>query len=580
MADITVPEGLSHQLERIVDGFAGLGRNWLFECPTSNEWSPTATVAELVETWSLAVLNHVRGFLTASGNIEVAERRYRIWLGFHDPALTAEVLELAARLVHDFASDTCDVAGADASLDAIFAKCRLRHPDYQARILMLGAEATDVPWQPAWGQRQFWQFGWGARSRVFFETMSNDDGALSLDVTLVKDRTKAALRRFGVPTPDHVFISNEADLAAAVGKIGFPCVTKPLDLGGGKGISSGLSSIEDVQRGYAYARRFTGKPILLERFVPGDDHRILVIDGRVFSCGVRKRPVVTGDGKRTIAELVEAHNADLPRVRLASSGNLKPILVDEAALDHLEMNGRSLGTVLAAGETATVRGNCNVSTGGSFDNSIGNLHPETRATAELIARTMRSRVCGLDYITTDISLPSSETDGAFIEVNMTPGVEDLERCGHSEAEVGARVLGKLPGRIPLDIVIVGEGLIEKAKVWARMECADMGSGWATHDEAGIDGVALTPERWHPWSGVAALLSINSTERALVIADAARVMRYGLPVDKANRLWIVEGVLNPLWTEVCAGTSKAALWQGNWEAFQRDWPSDRSSLSGR
>ncbi|MCL7462255.1 hypothetical protein [Pseudomonas sp. NW5] len=125
--------------------------------------------------WALAALNEVRGYLHEAG-AAAGEEGVQLWVGFHDPQLSQSALQLALQTALRSVQADFSPAMAEPALQALWQQCRQRHPDYQAHILMSAARHRGVPVLPFDAALRLWQFGWGQRSRVFFESNSNHTG--------------------------------------------------------------------------------------------------------------------------------------------------------------------------------------------------------------------------------------------------------------------------------------------------------------------------------------------------------------------------------------------------------------------
>lgn len=491
--------------------------------------------------WALQALNFARGWLHAAGAARAASGgEALIWLGFHDPNLAFAALRLAAQaLVAAVGRPASGEATTATALAQLWDLCRQRHPDYQAMIVMAAAGRRDIPVAPAWGRDRFWRFGQGARSRVLFESSSCAEGGFGARIAGSKSVSKSVLRTLGLPTPPSVLVNEVAALAAAAERIGFPCAVKPIDRGGGKGVSAGVSTQAALQAGFAIARAESAGPVLVEAHVPGEDHRLFVVEGRLIAAIRRMPPAVTGDGVATIAALVERANAGRDPVGLWRSLFRRPIRIDAAAKLYLAGLGLDADSVPPPGRRIRVRSNANLSTGGACVDVTGAVHPALRAMAESLAQTLNLPMLGLDYLTTDIAGAPHETGGQFIEINTTPGLDALIVAGWPIARAGDAALGDQPGRIPIDLLIVPEAELAPtiAAQDARSWPAD--GGWASADAARLGAARLTipppapgAASW-PWPGVVALLGHRSLARALIIVSDAQIQRHGLPVDRAR-----------------------------------------------
>jgi cyanophycin synthetase len=524
---------------------------WYQAKPLDLSQPPAQQLACFLADWSLQALNFVRGYLHAQGCApEPRTGHVLIWLGFHHAPLSLSVLRLAAKWLAALAQAPT-ATGLQAELDQLWLGCRQRHPDYQAQIVMHAARLRGVPYAPAWNMARHWRYGQGARSRVLFESSSCADSHFGARIAGSKAMTKTVLQSLGVRTPAFRLVANEGELDAAVAELGFPCVTKPIDFGGGKGVSAGLRDIHAVRQGFVAARAYSAGPILVETHAPGEDHRLLVVDGRLVATIRREPPSVTGDGQQTIGDLVAAKNRGRDARSLVRSGFMRPILLDASAQVHLAGLGLSPATVLAAGQTVRVRSNANLSTGGDCIDVTERVHPDIRVQVESLAQTLNLPMLGADYLSTDIASSPMRVGGQFIEINTTPGLDALVAAGWSLERSGALALGDLPGRIPISLLVVRDDALAQALATARDAPWAQGSGWASIDRASLAGADLLIDAKKPWAGLQALLGHRSLTQAVVLASESQIRRHGLPLE-AFQVAHVFCDLAPPWLDVLRG----------------------------
>lgn len=559
VVDVVPEEAGMDRLLQAVAAMRERTADWYRHAPADESLPPQQRIGAFLAAWSLQALTFVRGHLAAHGCApDPATGRLRAWVGFHDAQLSFAALSLGARWLGALARGPAAPDSFAVELERIWQACRQRHPDYQASIVMQAARRSGIPYAPAWGLARHWRFGQGARSRVFFESASCADGHLGTRAAGSKALTKAALQSLGLPTPEFRIVAREAELEAAVAVVGYPCVTKPLDRGGGKGVSAGLRDLNAVRQGFAAARAASRGPVMVEAHVEGEDHRLMVVRGRLVAAIRREPPSVTGDGQRTIRELVAAQNAGRDARSLARSGFKRPIELDAGAQLHLAGLGLSADAVIEAGRTVRVRSNANLSTGGDCIDVTRQLHPEVRALAEMLARTLGLPMMGADYLATHIDRSPMECGGRFIEINTTPGLDALVTAGWPVEDAGDLALaasGEAPGRIPIDLLIVPRTALPEACA-ALQACAwPPGSGWAGTDRASLAGTALATGAAAPWAGVQCLLGHRGTTRAVVVACGEDIARHGLPLDACRTAHLLDE-LPPAWLQVLRGASEA------------------------
>jgi cyanophycin synthetase len=470
-------------------------------------------------------------------------------------------MQLALNSILKLLKGELDRTQLKTDLDRLWKACRNHHPDYQARILMVGAREMDVPCLLFMPGTRFWQYGWGSKARVFMETLSNQNGSLGQQWQKNKVIAKGMMKALGLPTPEHMLVLNEDQIQLAVARLGFPCVFKPLDSGGGKGVTANVRSIDDALSAFRVAHQENQGPVLVEKHVQGNDHRLMIIDGQ-FVAAIRREPsFVVGDGKRSVAALVSRLNANRSS-NMVRSRYLRPIALDGVLERHLATQSLSLNDVLPLGKRVTLRSNANLSTGGICTDMTSSCHPQIRAMAVLLAKSAGLATTGIDYLTNDITRPAAETGGEFIEMNATPGLPVCVVAGWSEAAIARRVLGDSIGRIPVDITILSSAgikkLLEDVDTFRFLENEALVIG----DEIHVGVASMHIETEEPWAAVRAGLRNAMVDSMHVICSVSELKSLGCPVDIARLITIEIGEVNeslsPDWVEVLDGCSESRL----------------------
>ncbi len=502
------------------------------------------------------LLNDVRGFVRTASCVATGAEQLLV-LGYHDPRIALHALQIGVRVFEH-------VGGHDApELDRRVAEfalvCRRNHPDFQARILMQAACNRDIPVLPFVGGSRFWQYGWGCRSRVFMESLSNADGNIASLLAKNKTRSKAFFQSLGIPTPADILVSKREELEEAVCRVGYPCVVKPLDRGGGKGVTANIVNHEQLVRAFETARNFSAGALMLERFIPGEDYRLMIIDGKLVAAIHRQPSFVIGDGTSTVRRLVEGLNA-VRSIDLMGSRYLRPIAFDAVLSGHLADQGWRLDEVLPSGVRITLRSNANLSTGGVCRDVTDRVHRAVREMAEQIAVAAGFGTTGLDYITTDISKSPWESGGAFIEMNSTPGLDVAMAAGWTPEVMGSAILGPQVGRIPVEL-----HLTQPRAGWSLAEgsdhSVDPSAAIVSGNEVQVGGALYRVQEARPWAAVSAALRNKCVESLEIHCTLTDVTTYGMPVDRVDRV-VVHGVPVPeLWMKVLRDYSAEVVMAG-------------------
>jgi cyanophycin synthetase len=262
------------------------------------------------------------------------------------------------------------------------------------------------------------QLGYGARQRRIWTAETDQTSAIAEGISRDKDLTKRLLQSCGVPVPEGEIVHSAAEAWEAAEDIGLPVVIKPVDGNHGRGVSLDLNTREDIEAAYALAEP-EGSDVIVERCIHGDEHRLLVVGGRMIAAAGGEAASIVGDGKNTIRTLIDLQLNTDPRRGLTEDFPLNRILVDEdpAIVLDLARRGLSPESIPEAGQDVLIQRNGNVAV-----DVTDKVHPDVAAAVSLAARVVGLDIAGVDLVTEDISRPLAETKGAIVEVNAGPGL--------------------------------------------------------------------------------------------------------------------------------------------------------------
>ncbi|HUQ18489.1 MAG TPA: cyanophycin synthetase [Gemmatimonadaceae bacterium] len=264
------------------------------------------------------------------------------------------------------------------------------------------------------------QLGLGKNLHRIQATLTDLTSAIGVEIAQDKDDTKRVLENIGLPVPKgDVGRTVERGLEIA-DEIGYPVILKPLAANHGRGISGRLDTPEALREAWLRSSTY-GSRIVVEQFAEGRDHRVLVVDGKVVAAAERVPACVIGDGKRSVAALIEEANKD-PRRGIGHTKMLTKIPTDQRAIEHLALSGRTMDTVPAEGEMVTLAATANLSTGGTSIDRTDEMHPDNITACEMAAGVIGLDIAGIDILTPDISIPFRENKSVIIEVNAGPGI--------------------------------------------------------------------------------------------------------------------------------------------------------------
>lgn len=316
------------------------------------------------------------------------------------------------------------------------------------------------------------QLGYGKNQKRIQATIASTTSSIAVELACDKEETKNILEAASIPVPKGYIITEEAELESMVRRVGYPMVIKPVNGNHGKGATTNILTLEAAVEAFAAAKKYS-RNVICEKFITGRDFRVLVVDYKFVAAAIRTPAAVTGDGKHTVAELIEIVNKD-PRRGYGHEKVLTSIKIDDAALFMLEKYGYTLDTVVPEGEEVWVKPTANLSTGGTSQDVTDYVHPSNIVMCERIARVIGLDICGIDIMAGDLSQPIAETGGAVLEVNAAPGFRmHLEPAEGIARNVAEPVIDMLypPGssaRIPIIAVTGTNGKTTTTRLLAHI----------------------------------------------------------------------------------------------------------------
>ena len=361
------------------------------------------------------------------------------------------------------ARDLCSAASHAGEFDVEVAIDQLRGLDEDIRLgpstgsIVNAAVARGIPFRRL-TEGSLVQLGWGSKQRRIQAAEIDATSAIAESIAQDKELTKKLLHAAGVPVPLGRPVTSAQDAWAAAQEIGLPVVVKPRDGNQGKGISVNIATKEGVMSAYNTAKSFRDD-VLVERYLPGSDFRLLVVGNKLVAAARRDPPLVIGNGKNTVHELVELVNAD-PRRGEGHATSLTKIRLDDIAKNRLKEQGLDENSVPAKGTRVILRNNANLSTGGTATDVTDDVHQEVAARAIAAAQMVGLDICGVDVVCESVLLPMEEQGGGVVEVNAAPGLRmHLSPSFGKGRDVGEAVIATMfpngeDGRVPV-IAVTG-----------------------------------------------------------------------------------------------------------------------------
>lgn len=399
--------------------------------------------------------------------------------------------EAVGRLALSLAERLCRAAIEDTPFDLADALGRLREVDADMRLgpstgsIVHAAAAAGIPWRRL-NESSLVQFGWGSRQRRIQAAEIDRTSAIAESIAQDKTLTKRLLKAGGVPVPQGRPVADAADAWAAMQEIGAAVVVKPQDGNQGKGVTANITTREQLEVAYVTAAEY-GSTVLVERFVPGHDFRLLVVGRKLVAAARRDPPHVIGDGVHTVRWLVEQVNSD-PRRGEGHATLLTKIRFDNIALNQLARQGLKAESVPAQGTRVVLRNNANLSTGGTATDVTDDVHAESAARAVAAAQMVGLDIAGVDFVCETMQQPLEEQGGAVVEVNAAPGLRmHLAPSFGKGRAVGEAVIADMfphgaDGRIPVVAVTGTNGKTTTVRLISHIiACSGLRTGMTCTD---------------------------------------------------------------------------------------------------
>jgi cyanophycin synthetase len=473
-ADFSAIESITHTqknkaVARLLDWVPALAQSHLNPDASSGALSTVAA-----GLWSPQVLEHLTLTLQSLADMPGGfgethktsqSNLYKVVVRAWHPSVTTYALHCARELI--------EAAFNDSRVDpkTIIARLQdLRHKHClgpSTACIVDAADDRDIP-AIRLNTGNLLQLGYGINQRRIWTAETDRTGAIAETISRDKDLTKTLLQACGVPVPLGQTVDSASEAWDAAQELGVPVVVKPSDGNHGRGVFTNLSTQEEIEHAYGVAVQ-EGSGVLVERFILGQEHRLLVVGGKLIAAAKGEYARVKGDGVSSIATLIDTQlNAD-PRRGHEEDQPLNYVRLDSAAQLEIARQGYNAQTILAIGQHAVIQRNGNVAI-----DCTELVHPEVAALACTAARVVGLDIAGIDLVALDISKPLQEQGGAIVEVNAGPGLlMHLKPASGTPRQVGRAIvahsfaLGDM-ARVPVIGITGSQGKTMTGKLLFRL----------------------------------------------------------------------------------------------------------------
>ena len=406
------------------------------------------------------------------------------------------------------------------------------------------AKRRGIPATRITDDASLFQLGLGKYQKRIQAALTSETSNIAVGIASDKDLTNALLREAGIPVPRGEAVTTLARAQEVARRLRGPVTVKPHYGNQGKAVSCDLTTPEEVEQAFKWAREY-GRSVLVEQFIRGKDHRVLVVGDRVVAVARRVPAQVMGDGTHTIRALVDLANQDPRR----GDGHLKPLTrlkLDAGAMAVLAKQGVDPDAVPADGQVVLLRENANLSTGGSAIDLTEIIHPANATLCVRAAKKIGLDVAGIDVVCEDISQPLDQQGGAIIEVNAAPGIRMHQHPSEGEPhDVGAAIVDMLfppgaPVTIPIYAVTGTNGKTTTTlMVGHTLRQAGIRTGITTTEGIYLDGKRITKGDCTGYWSARTVLTDPTVEAAVLETARGGLFKRGLGFEACD----VAAVLN-------------------------------------
>jgi cyanophycin synthetase len=495
-------------------------------------------------TWMGHVIEHIAleiqtlaGMETGFGRTRETQTSgiYNVVFSYHEAKVGEYAAESSVRIAEALINNTA------IDLDAEIKAMRVIREDERlgpsTGSIVDEAIARDIPWIRL-NRQSLVQLGYGVNQRRVRATMTQNTSNIAVEIACDKEETKQLLEMNAIPVAKGDIVRSEEGLLAAIDRIGFPIVLKPINGNHGKGATINVNNIEDAKKALIFAQKYS-RGVVVERFITGFDFRALVIDHVFVAAAWRVPANVVGDGLSNLQQLVDQVNSD-PRRGYGHENVLTEITVDQHTLDILEKSNMSMESIPQKDEIVYLKSTANLSTGGTSRDITDLVHPENIFLFERISRVIGLDICGVDIMAENLTEPISKNGGVVLEVNAAPGFRmHLAPTEGLPRNVAAPVIDMLyplgkPCRIPIIAISGTNGKTTTTRMIAHIvKNNGYRVGFTTSDGIYVQNTMFEKgDCTGPWSAEF-ILKDPTVEFAVLECARGGILRSGLGFSRSD-----------------------------------------------
>lgn len=430
--------------------------------------------------------------------------------------------------------------GEIPEIDSLVEKLRLLRRKYlpgpSTKAILDACSRLGIPYQRL-DDGSLYQLGYGCRQRRIQASITDSTGCIGVEIAGNKQLTRKLLNEAAIPVPHGQIVESEEEMAEWFGKFGPGVVVKPCQGNQGKGVSLNLGDEKSVLAAYHLAK-FYDSQVIIEEHVCGNNYRLLVIGERMAAAAQKIPPMVVGDGKSSIEELINLENQN-PLRGDSHENYLTKIKIDSVMVLDLLRQGLELSSVPAAGEQIMLRQSANLSTGSTAEDVTDQVHRDNAELAVYAARVLGLEVAGIDLVIEDITRSYKEQNGKIIEINAAPGLRmHLKPSSGQPRDVGEEIVQTLfpqgNGRIPVISVTGTNGKTTTVRLISKiLQKQNLIVGMTSTEGIFLNDKMLCPGDLSGPQSARTILRHPDVQAAVLETARGGILRSGLGYDYAD-----------------------------------------------
>ncbi|WP_225973305.1 acetate--CoA ligase family protein [Nesterenkonia natronophila] len=286
--------------------------------------------------------------------------------------------------------------------------------------------------------------------QILIKGSAAHESAVGSNIVGDKLLTAELLEANGVATPSAAVVGSPEEAVEVAASIPGPVVVKPRNGNKSKGVSTGLTTDQEIRDAFHLAREHRAEVMVQQHIEIEAEMRVLASPDEAVAVNTRVFPHVTGDGVSTLRQLIEDKNLQRS-LNPALAGS--PIPIDGLTSRALERQGLDLESVPELAQTLTVREVGGLSVGADIEQTLEVTSEDLKATASKAI----AAIPGLGWGGVDLIVEKGTGKPYVIEVNTNAGFASATFPTYGEPrDVGAHLWKLRLEAAPAQVSLVPE----------------------------------------------------------------------------------------------------------------------------